>query len=99
MSLGVHVMTMVLPAVVHTTIPTTALAGNTRMRISAKYRSSRLCDTGFDGEVVEDYTINIIASNHNGHYFTNFLLCRSFSKHTTTTGTYNTGNIFYRPVI
>ncbi|MFZ4412596.1 MAG: M6 family metalloprotease domain-containing protein [Bacteroidales bacterium] len=42
------------------TIPTTALTGNTKMRISAKYGSTAAaaCDTAYDGEV-EDYTINV----------------------------------------
>ena len=41
-------------------IPITALPGNTRMRISAKYNiDAAACESDFDGEV-EDYTINII---------------------------------------
>lgn len=41
-------------------VPATALSGNTRMRISAKYNSaSTACETNFDGEV-EDYTVNVV---------------------------------------
>jgi hypothetical protein len=44
-------------------VPSSALLGSTRMRVSAKYGSSPTsCETGFDGEV-EDYTINVISSN------------------------------------
>jgi hypothetical protein len=45
---------------------------------------------------VKDYTINIIASKPSQRaLFHNFLLCRSFSKHTFYNNrTYNTGNIF-----
>ncbi|MBV5343651.1 hypothetical protein JZU68_08635, partial [bacterium] len=42
------------------TIPPNALAGNTRMRISAKWNfAPASCETGFDGEV-EDYSINVV---------------------------------------
>jgi hypothetical protein len=41
------------------TIPTTAVSGNIRMRVSAKYASAPTsCETAFDGEV-EDYTVTI----------------------------------------
>lgn len=44
------------------TVPTTALAGNTRMRVQMKYGStSTACETFTYGEV-EDYTVNIGAS-------------------------------------
>ncbi len=44
------------------TVPATAVAGNTRMRVSAKYGSAATsCETGYDGEV-EDYTVNVISS-------------------------------------
>ena len=54
------------------TVPTTALAGNTRMRVSMKYNAApTACETFSYGEV-EDYTVNIggaavagIASNDN----------------------------------
>ncbi len=43
-------------------IPASALTGNTRMRISAKYNvAPTCCETDFDGEV-EDYTVQISAS-------------------------------------
>ncbi|MFZ4398612.1 MAG: M6 family metalloprotease domain-containing protein [Bacteroidales bacterium] len=42
------------------TIPATALNGNTRMRVSAKYNSDAAsCDNSYDGEV-EDYTVNVL---------------------------------------
>ena len=42
------------------TIPSTAIDGISRMRISCKYYiAPSACETGFDGEV-EDYTLNII---------------------------------------
>lgn len=44
------------------TVPTTALAGNTRMRVSMKYNAApTACETFSYGEV-EDYTVNIGAS-------------------------------------
>ncbi|RZK98530.1 MAG: choice-of-anchor D domain-containing protein, partial [Pedobacter sp.] len=42
------------------TVPTTALVGTTRMRVSAKFLEyATPCDSGYDGEI-EDYTINIV---------------------------------------
>ncbi|RLD46249.1 MAG: hypothetical protein DRI88_07820, partial [Bacteroidetes bacterium] len=42
------------------TVPSDAVAGTTRMRVSTKYSSvAGSCDTNFDGEV-EDYSINVI---------------------------------------
>ncbi len=44
------------------TVPTTALLGTTRMRVSMKYNASPTsCETFADGEV-EDYTVNINAT-------------------------------------
>ncbi len=44
------------------TVPTTALLGATRMRVSMKYNASPTsCETFTDGEV-EDYTVNITAT-------------------------------------
>ena len=44
------------------TVPTTALLGTTRMRVSMKYNASPTsCETFTDGEV-EDYTVNIVAT-------------------------------------
>lgn len=44
------------------TIPTSALVGQTRMRVSMKYNSAPTsCETFADGEV-EDYTVNITAT-------------------------------------
>jgi chitodextrinase len=44
------------------TVPTTALLGTTRMRVSMKYNASPTsCETFADGEV-EDYTVNITAT-------------------------------------
>jgi chitodextrinase len=44
------------------TVPTTALLGSTRMRVSMKYNASPTsCETFTDGEV-EDYTVNISAT-------------------------------------
>jgi chitodextrinase len=44
------------------TVPTTALLGTTRMRVSMKYNASPTsCETFADGEV-EDYTVNISAT-------------------------------------
>ncbi|WP_298237384.1 reprolysin-like metallopeptidase [uncultured Algibacter sp.] len=47
------------------TVPASALSGNTRMRVSTKYKDDGLvtsCENGFDGEV-EDYTINVISNS------------------------------------
>ncbi len=47
------------------TVPMGAVAGNTIMRVSTKYKDDGLptsCENGFDGEV-EDYTINILSSD------------------------------------
>ncbi|MBK5209424.1 MAG: T9SS type A sorting domain-containing protein [Flavobacteriaceae bacterium] len=78
-------------------IPTTALAGNTRMRISAKWNNSPTsCETGFDGEV-EDYTINIIASRTittGAISPTSYCVGASVNIPYTITGTFNNGNIF-----
>ncbi len=42
-------------------VPATAVLGNTRMRIAAKYNgASTSCETSFDGEV-EDYNLNIVS--------------------------------------
>ena len=42
------------------TIPTSALTGNTRMRVSMKYNSAQTaCETNFAYGEVEDYTVNI----------------------------------------
>ena len=47
------------------TIPTNAIVGNTRMRVSAKYNAYPTpCETNFDGEV-EDYTVNIVLPTTN----------------------------------
>jgi hypothetical protein len=44
------------------TVPAGAIAGTTRMRVSAKYNSNPTsCETGFDGEV-EDYSLNVSAA-------------------------------------
>jgi len=44
------------------TVPAGAVAGTTRMRVSAKYNAyPTSCETGFDGEV-EDYSVEIITS-------------------------------------
>ncbi|MCZ4694444.1 HYR domain-containing protein [Ancylomarina euxinus] len=44
-------------------VPTGAILGNTRMRVSAKWNSyPTSCETDFDGEV-EDYTINVVANS------------------------------------
>jgi M6 family metalloprotease-like protein len=46
------------------TIPSTAVTGNTRMRVAAKFDSDPTsCETAFDGEV-EDYTINITSGSN-----------------------------------
>ncbi len=76
-------------------IPTTALEGSTRMRISAKWREyPDPCETNFDGEV-EDYTINIIPSITTGTISpTSYCAGASVSIPYTTTGTFNAGNIF-----
>jgi hypothetical protein len=78
-------------------IPTTALEGNTRMRISAKWlEDPTSCENDFDGEV-EDYTINIIASRSitTGTISpTSYCAGASVSIPYTTTVTYNAGNIF-----
>ncbi len=43
------------------TVPSSALTGNTIMRVSSKYSSAPgSCDTDFDGEV-EDYTVNVVS--------------------------------------
>lgn len=79
------------------TIPTTALEGNTRMRIASKWNYyPTSCETGFDGEV-EDYTINIIASRTitTGTISpTSYCAGASVSIPYTKTGTFNAGNIF-----
>lgn len=49
------------------TIPSDAVLGNTRMRISMKYNSEQTaCESFEDGEV-EDYTVNIIEDNVNSN--------------------------------
>ncbi len=49
------------------TVPTSAISGTTRMRVSMKYNASPTsCETFASGEV-EDYTINIV-SNTGQHY-------------------------------
>lgn len=64
------------------TIPTTALNGTTRLRISAKYSADpSSCETAFNGEV-EDYTINVIKADP--CYALNYLA----GKATSTSGTY-----------
>ncbi|APD05972.1 neutral protease [Flavobacteriaceae bacterium UJ101] len=48
------------------TVPTSALIGNTRLRVSMKYNASQTaCETFSYGEV-EDYTVNITNSTVNG---------------------------------
>lgn len=48
------------------TVPTTALLGQTRMRVSMKYNASpTACETFSFGEV-EDYTVNIVSSAREG---------------------------------
>jgi hypothetical protein len=78
-------------------IPTTALAGNTRMRISAKWNvNPTSCETGFDGEV-EDYTINILERKTitTGTISpTSYCSGAAVSIPYTTTGTFNAGNVF-----
>jgi hypothetical protein len=45
------------------TVPSGAILGNTRMRVSAKWNfDPTSCETDFDGEV-EDYTINVVSSS------------------------------------
>ncbi|CAM1345760.1 GEVED domain-containing protein [Tenacibaculum crassostreae] len=47
-------------------VPSNAVLGNTRMRVSMKYNSNQTaCETFADGEV-EDYTINIVATSSAG---------------------------------
>jgi len=54
--------TTTTPIVRSFTVPTTALLGTTRMRVSMKYNASPTsCETFADGEV-EDYTVNITAT-------------------------------------
>ncbi|NMH88931.1 zinc-dependent metalloprotease [Flavivirga algicola] len=58
------------------TVPINAMPGNTVMRVSTKYKDDGLpvsCENGFDGEV-EDYTINILASDF--EYDTSITLVR-----------------------
>ncbi|WP_026709623.1 reprolysin-like metallopeptidase [Flavobacterium filum] len=48
------------------TVPTTALLGQTRMRVSMKYNASPTsCETFSFGEV-EDYTVNVVSSGREG---------------------------------
>ncbi|MBN8565424.1 MAG: fibronectin type III domain-containing protein [Flavobacteriales bacterium] len=48
------------------TVPTTALLGQTRMRVSMKYNASpTACETFSFGEV-EDYTVNIVSTGREG---------------------------------
>lgn len=77
------------------TIPTNALSGNTRMRISCRWNNyPTSCETGFDGEV-EDYTINILPSITTGTISpTSYCAGATISIPYTITGTYSTGNIF-----
>ncbi|MGO4904868.1 GEVED domain-containing protein [Flavobacterium sp. W20_MBD1_R3] len=78
-------------------IPTTALPGNTRMRISAKWNvNPTSCETGFDGEV-EDYTINILERKTittGAISPTSYCAGAAVSIPYTTTGIFNAGNIF-----
>jgi hypothetical protein len=79
------------------TIPSTATLGSTRMRITTRYQNAPTsCLTGFDGEV-EDYTINVIASNTiiTGTISpTSYCAGASVSIPYTITGTYTAGNVF-----
>jgi len=55
------------------TVPTTALLGTTRMRVSMKYNASPTsCETFADGEV-EDYTVNITSTARPGETATNLI--------------------------
>jgi len=64
------------------TIPTTALNGKTRLRISARYSADPgSCETAFNGEV-EDYTINVVKADP--CYALNYLA----GKATSTSGAY-----------
>ena len=65
------------------TIPGNALAGKTRMRVSAKYNAEPTpCDTGFDGEV-EDYSIIVTCEAT----FSN-LIINSCGEYTSPSGDY-----------
>jgi hypothetical protein len=78
------------------TIPATALAGNTRMRVSAKLTvASTACETGFTGEV-EDYTLNVIIPTITTGTITGspFASGAAVSVPFTITGSYVSGNVF-----
>ncbi len=71
--------------------PVGALAGATRMRISAKYDGyPTSCQTGFDGEV-EDYTLTIISTAPTISGFNPTTACSGSNTSVTITGTYFTG--------
>ncbi|MDD3321761.1 MAG: GEVED domain-containing protein, partial [Paludibacter sp.] len=78
------------------TIPSTAVSGNTRMRVSARFNSAATaCGTNFDGEV-EDYTLNVIyptitTGTISGSPFTDG---SSVSVPFTVSSSFLTGNIF-----
>jgi len=78
------------------TIPTTAIVGQTRMRVAMMWPDlPTLCTTGFDGEV-EDYTINIQApSIATGTIASSVLLAGStVSVPFTVTGAFRAANVF-----
>ncbi|WP_299678119.1 S8 family serine peptidase [uncultured Tenacibaculum sp.] len=53
-------------------VPSSAVLGQTRMRVSMKYNAAQTaCENFADGEV-EDYTINIVASTASSSLFTTF---------------------------
>ncbi|MFA5973632.1 MAG: GEVED domain-containing protein [Lentimicrobiaceae bacterium] len=76
-------------------IPSGAVSGNTRIRISAKYYAyPASCDIGYDGEV-EDYTINIIPTISTGTITGSpFCAGASVSIPYTISGTFTSGNVF-----
>lgn len=77
------------------TIPTNALSGNTRIRISGRWNNyPTSCETGFDGEV-EDYTINILPSITTGTISpTSYCAGTTISIPYTIIGTFSAGNVF-----
>ena len=53
-------------------VPSNALLGQTRMRVSMKYNSAQTaCENFADGEV-EDYTINIVSPSNTSNLYTTF---------------------------
>ncbi len=78
------------------TVPSGALSGNTRMRISAKYNAyPTSCETNIDGEV-EDYTLNVFTDAIATAAISGSPFCAgaNISVPFNITGSFSSGNVF-----